>query len=76
MKNLITQIAKALVDRPEEVKVKVVSGGQTQIFELSVGEGEVGKIIGKEGKTAKAIRQLLQSVATKEHTRAVLEILE
>lgn len=76
MKALIEYLAKQLVDRPEEVQVHEVLGEQTTIYELKVGEGELGKIIGKHGQTIRAIRTILSAVATKENQRAVLELLE
>lgn len=76
MKELLSVMTKSLVDRPEDVKIVEVKGGQTIVFEVHVGEGEVGKIIGKQGVTAKALRQILTSVATKMGKRAVLEIIE
>ncbi len=76
MKELIEFIAKALVDNPDEVEVKEVSGERVTLFELSVGDGEVGKVIGKGGRTANAMRTLLNSVSTKQGMRAELEIIE
>lgn len=76
MKNLLTVMAQALVDEPDKVIVKEIKGGQTIVFELYVAEGEVGKLIGKQGVTARALRQILNSVATKLGKRAVLEIIE
>ena len=69
-------VAKALVDIPEQVKIVQIKGAMTTVFELHVADGECGKIIGKEGRTAKALRVLLNAVATKEGKRAVLEIME
>ncbi len=76
MKELIEFIAKALVDEPDKVVVKEVSGERVTLYELSVGEGEVGKVIGKGGRTANAMRTLLNSVSTKQGKRAELEIIE
>ncbi len=76
MKELIEFIAKSLVDRPEEVEIREVTGEMTLIYELKTGDGELGKIIGKHGQTIRAIRTILSAAATKEHKRAVLEILE
>lgn len=76
MKNLLMTIAQSLVDKPDEVKIIEIRGGHTIVFELHVGAGDVGKVIGKQGSTARAFRQILQSVATKQGKRAVLEIIE
>ncbi len=76
MKNLIVTIAKALVDNPEEVNVLEISGEETSIFELKVAKEDMGKVIGKQGRTALAMRTLLSAVSTKLHKRAVLEIIE
>jgi predicted RNA-binding protein YlqC (UPF0109 family) len=76
MKELIEYIAKNLVDRPEEVVVKEVTGERTTIFELHVAPDDLGKIIGKHGRTARSIRTLLSAAATKQGKKAVLEILE
>jgi len=76
MKTLIEFITKALVDRPDEVEVREVVGEKTTVYELRVGEGDLGKVIGKHGRTIRAIRTLLSAAATKQNKRAVLEILE
>jgi uncharacterized protein len=76
MKEMIEYIAKRLVDRPEEVDVQEVAGERTTVYELRVGDGDLGKIIGKHGRTIRAIRTILAAAATKENKRAVLEILE
>ncbi len=76
MKDLITYIAQALVDNPEEVVVTQVEGGQTLIMELRVAKEDMGKIIGKHGRTAQAIRTLLSAASGKAKKRIVLEILE
>jgi len=76
MKELITYIAQALVDNPEEVLVTEVEGGQTLIMELKVAKEDMGKIIGKHGRTAQAIRTLLSAASGKAKKRIVLEILE
>lgn len=73
---LIDFIVKALVDKPDEVAVSAVQGEKTTVYELRVGDGDLGKIIGKHGRTIRAIRTLLSASATKENKRAVLEILE
>ncbi len=76
MKELIEFIAKALVDNPDQVQVKEIEGQKTTVFELRVGPGDLGKVIGKKGRTARSIRTLLNAAATKAGKRAVLEILE
>lgn len=76
MKELIEYIAKRLVDKPEEVVVREVTGERTTIFELKVAQEDLGKIIGKHGRTARSIRTLLSAAATKIGKKAVLEILE
>jgi len=76
MKDLIEYIAKRLVDRPDEVVIREVAGETTFVYELRVGEGEIGKVIGKHGRTIHAIRTILSGVAAKENKRVVLEILE
>ena len=76
MKELITYIAKALVDKPEEVEVMEVEGEKTTVIELRVSQEDLGKVIGKQGRTARAMRTILNAAATKIRKRAVLEILE
>ncbi len=76
MKEFLAYIVKNLVDKPEEVKIKEVEGSQTIIFELSVDQADIGKIIGKEGRTIKAIRSLLMTVANRNNLRVNLEIIE
>lgn len=76
LKELTEYIVKALVDHPEKVEVKEISGEKSIIFELKVGEGELGKVIGKEGRTAKAIRTIISSAAMKQGKRTVIEIVE
>lgn len=76
MKELIEQIAKALVDRPEEVSVSEIDGERTTVYELRVAQSDLGKVIGKQGKTARSIRTILAAVGTKIGKRCVLEILE
>jgi hypothetical protein len=76
MKELIEYIAKHLVDKPDEVVVKEVTGERTTIFELKVAQEDLGQIIGKHGRTARSIRTLLSASATKAGKKAVLEILE
>ena len=76
LNELVTFIAKSLVDNPEKVEVRNVVGEQTAVLELKVAPEDLGKIIGKQGKTAKAIRTILGAAAAKMRKRAVLEILE
>ncbi len=76
LKELIEYIAKSLVDHPDLVSVKEIPGEKTVIYELKVGEGDLGKIIGREGRTAKAIRTIIAAAAMKKGKRAVLEIIE
>jgi uncharacterized protein len=76
MKALIEAMAKALVDRPEEVKVSEIEGEKTTVYELRVAQSDLGKVIGKQGKTARAMRTILGAAGTKIGKRCVLEILE
>ncbi|HPS94601.1 MAG TPA: KH domain-containing protein [Deltaproteobacteria bacterium] len=76
MRELIEYIAKALVDNPDEVKVSEVEGEVTSVIELRVAKPDLGKVIGKEGRTARAMRTLLTAASTKIKKRAVLEIIE
>jgi len=76
MKDLIVTIAKALVDEPEKVKVNEIKGESTSVIELKVAKNDMGKVIGKQGRTAGAMRLILSSVSTKLRKRAVLEIIE
>jgi len=76
MKELIAYVAKALVDDPEAVQVSEVEGEQTSVIELKVAKGDLGKVIGKQGRTARAMRTILNAASTKIKKRAVLEILE
>ena len=76
MKELIEFIAKALVDYPEQVSVNVLEGSQSIVLELSVAKVDLGKVIGKQGRTAKAIRIILGAASAKIRKRAILEIVE
>jgi len=76
MKDLITYIAKALVDNPEEVNVTEIVGDQTSVLELKVAKEDLGKVIGKQGRTARAMRTLLSASSAKIKKRTVLEIVE
>ncbi len=76
MRDLIEYIAKSLVDRPEDVSVHETTGEKTTIIELRVAQEDLGKVIGKQGRTARAMRTLLNAAGTKMGKRCVLEILE
>ncbi len=76
MKELVEMIAKALVDSPDEVAVNEVLGEQTTVLELRVAQSDLGKVIGKQGRTARSIRTLLGAAGMKLRKRFVLEILE
>jgi hypothetical protein len=76
LKELISVMAKALVDKPDEVEIKEMEGDVTTILELKVAKDDLGKVIGKQGKTAHAMRAILNATATKLKKRAVLEIIE
>ncbi|MEO0087828.1 MAG: KH domain-containing protein [candidate division WOR-3 bacterium] len=76
LKELLENITKSIVDNPDQVQLKEIAGERTVVFELRVGQGDLGKIIGKEGRTAKALRQILAAAAMKQGKRAQLEILE
>ncbi len=76
MKNLVMTMVKALVDKPEEVSLREVEGEKTTVLELRVAKEDLGKVIGKQGKTAQAMRTILNAMATKLKKRAVLEIIE
>lgn len=76
MKEFIEYIAKQLVDNPDSVKVNEVEGEKTTVYELRVFADDLGKVIGRKGQTAKAIRTLISAVSAKQGKRALLEILE
>ena len=76
MKELILVMARALVDKPDEVEINQIEGNVTTILELKVAKEDLGKVIGKQGKTAHAMRSILNATATKLKKRAVLEIVE
>lgn len=76
LKMLIEQIAKRLVDKPESVSVTEVQGQQATVIELRVAPEDLGKVIGKEGRTARSLRTLVHAAGVKEKKRVVLEILE
>ena len=76
MKDLITEIVKALVDQPEEVSVKEFGGGDTKVLEVRVAKTDMGKVIGKQGRTAQAIRTIMSAVAGKSRKRYIFELVE
>lgn len=76
MKELLEQIVKALVDHPDEVTITAIDGEKTVIFELRCNEKDIGKIIGRSGKTVGAMRTLMSTIAAKEGRRAMLEVVE
>ncbi len=76
MKDLVERMAKALVDKPEDVVVNEIDGEKTTVYELRVASSDLGKVIGKQGKTARAMRTILSAAGTKIGKRCVLEILE
>ncbi len=76
LKNLIEYVSKALVDMPDQVEVREVEGEQTTVLELKVDKSDLGKVIGKQGRTAKALRVILTAASTKLRKRSVLEIIE
>ena len=75
MKELVEVIAKALVDHPEEVSVNEKNEGRTIVLELHVAEGDMGKVIGKQGRIAKAIRSVVKAAAAKEEKKVVVDIM-
>ncbi len=76
MKELVEYIAKALVDNPDEVQVNEIEGEKTSVIELKVAKEDLGKVIGRQGRTARAMRTILSAASTKLNKRSVLEILE
>ena len=76
MGELVEYLAKSLVDYPDLVKVKEVEGSQSLIIELSVAPEDMGKVIGKQGRIAKAIRTVVKAAATKENKRVIVEIIQ
>ena len=76
LKELIEYIARALVDNPDQVRVSEIEGEKTSVIELSVAKDDLGKVIGKQGRTARAMRTILSAASTKARKRAVLEIIE
>ncbi|ACN99098.1 MULTISPECIES: KH domain-containing protein [Sulfurihydrogenibium] len=73
---IVEQMAKAIVDHPEKVEVKEIEGEKTTVVELKVAPEDLGKVIGKQGRTARAMRTILAAVSRKANKKAVLEILE
>ncbi|MGB9765875.1 MAG: KH domain-containing protein [Sulfurihydrogenibium sp.] len=73
---IVEQMAKAIVDHPEKVEVKEIEGEKTTVIELKVAPEDLGKVIGKQGRTARAMRTILAAVSRKVNKKAVLEILE
>jgi len=76
LKDLIEYMARALVDNPDQVHVSEIEGEQTSVIELKVAKEDLGKVIGKQGRTARAMRTILGAASTKARKRSVLEILE
>jgi len=76
MKELVTYIARALVDNPDQVQVSEIEGNQTSVLELKVAKEDLGKVIGKQGRTARAMRAILNAASAKVKKRTVLEIME
>ena len=76
MKNLLAEIAKHLVDYPEQVKVNEIDGGQTSVLELTVAKQDFGKVIGKKGRNIQAIRTIINAASAKLQKRCIVEVLE
>lgn len=76
MKELVSRIVQAIVDYPEDVRINIVESGSTIVIELSVAKSDIGKVIGKQGNMARALRTILSNAATKLKKRSVLQILE
>ena len=76
MKEFLEYLIKHLVDKPDEVQVNEITGEQTVVFELRVGDGDMGKVIGRRGQTAGSLRTILAAAAAKQGKRSVLEILD
>lgn len=76
LRDLIEYIGKSLVDMPDEVEVNEIQGEQTTVVELKVDKSDLGKVIGKQGRTARALRTILNAASTKLKKRSVLEIIE
>ena len=76
MKDLVEHIVRSIVDEPDEVDVNIIESGQTVVIELQVAKSDIGKVIGKQGSMARALRTILGNAATKLKKRAVLQIIE
>lgn len=76
LKELIHYVSRHLVDSPDDVEVNEIAGEQTTVIELKVGKSDLGKVIGKQGRTARALRTILNAASTKLNKRSVLEIIE
>ncbi len=76
LKGLVEFVSRSLVEHPDDVDVQVVNGEKTTVYELRVADGDLGKLIGKNGRTVRAIRTLLSAAAAKTDQRPVLEVLE
>lgn len=76
LKSLIEYVSKSLVDMPDRVEVNEIEGEQTTVIELKVDKSDLGKVIGKQGRTARALRTILNAASTKLRKRSVLEIIE
>lgn len=76
MKELLETLAKALVDKPDEVEVSIVEGEKSVILQLKVAQDDVGKVIGKQGRIAKALRTIVKASSVKEGKKAVVEIID
>ncbi|MGE4133941.1 MAG: KH domain-containing protein [Bdellovibrionales bacterium] len=76
LRDLVEFMAKSLVDKPDEVEVNEIVGEQTTVVELKVAKEDLGKVIGKQGRTARSMRTILNAASTKLHKRSVLEIVE
>lgn len=76
LKSLVEYMSKALVDAPEDVSVSEVTGDQSTVYELKVNKSDLGKVIGKQGRTARALRTIMNAASTKMKKRTVLEIIE
>lgn len=76
MKELLETLAQALVDQPEEVRVEVVEGERSVILQLHVAQDDIGKVIGKQGRIAKALRTIIKAAAMKDGMKAIVEIID
>ena len=76
MKDLVEHIVRSIVDEPDEVEATVIESGQTVVIELKVAKEDIGKVIGKQGNMARALRTILGNAATKQKKRAVLQIID